>query len=454
MTPLLKKPPATRVCNYRPISLTSSVCKVLETLVKDDILSHLTVNSLITSSQYGFLPGKSTLSQLISSVSDWVSSVNENEQTEVIYVDYAKAFDTVCHQKLLLKLKSYGMCGEVWKWLNSFLSSREFQVKVGEFFSNSREITSGDPQGSILGPLLFLIYINDVSDNLSSACRLYSDDLKIYRTLRDPPSDFYELQNDLSRLENWSNIWQLHISEEKCNLFHIRFQHECFLRLGNVKLPVRDIVKDLGVYVDSDFKWRFHCTEIAKKASRVANCILRSLQHPCLEHYKKAFVVYCRPLLEYCTPIWSPSAAEIIGIVENVQRRYTRIAFAKCFPSQTMPNYQQRLEKMGLKTLQYRRIEFDLYLCYKIVNGFSDIPFDNIFSFTKFRNRSRQHRFQLERALTTKTCVLRSFAFRVVQIWNNLPAKIVEARNFSVFKKRLSDFDLSTIKATDGHSFL
>lgn len=447
VVPLLKKPPAVSVKNYRPISLTSSVCKIFEIIIKKSILKHMLGKNLINPGQFGFLPGRSTLSQLISCVSDWVSSVNEKIQTEVVYIDYAKAFDVVCHSKLLLKLeKGYGITGSLLKWIRAFICGRTFKVKIGASFSECYEICSGVPQGSVLGPLLFLIYVNDVSDKLSSACKLFADDLKIYRPLHDPAVDFYSLQKDLDTFSDWSKTWQLVISEHKCKVMHINFHHECALTLDGFRLkPVEDGIRDLGVKLRPDLDPSTQCTEVFSKAFRVANCILRSLQHRCLDHYRKAFIVYCRPILEYCSQVWSPYETKDILLVEKVQKNFTRMAFRKVFVGPYSPDYSVRLQIFNLRSLEYRRIEFDLVLCYRIVRGFSDINFDDMFTYAPVRSRRYSHRYQLARKTCAVNSVLNCYQFRVIRIWNQLPSPIVEAGNVSTFKARLEKFDLHAI---------
>ena len=141
-------------------------------------------------------------------------------------------------------------------------------------------------------------------ENLSSTCRLYADDVKLYRPLADPAVDFSLFQKDLNSLSSWSKVWQLDFSIDKCRVFHVNFLHECFLRLDGHVLVSDDLpVRDLGVYFASNLKWAFHCSFISSKALVVGNCILRSLSYPSLVNYRLAFITFCRPILEYCNPI-------------------------------------------------------------------------------------------------------------------------------------------------------
>ena len=237
-----------------------------------------------------------------------------------------------------------------------------------------------------MGPLLFLVFINDLPECIQSTCKIFADDVKIYRPLHDPGFDISILQADLIRLSDWSRTWQLGISYEKCKVLCFNFSHDCPLCIDDHVLDSdASSVRDLGVLFTSDFGWKPHCSCLCSKAFRIANCILRALSFKCILHFRKAFVAYCRPVLEYCTQIWSPSTVSDICCVENIQKYFTRVAFRMCFPGLFSPCYRQRLAIFGLKSLEYRRVEFDLILCFKIVRGLCCIKFDDVFPLQKFR---------------------------------------------------------------------
>ena len=236
-------------------------------------------------------------------------------------------------------------------------------------------------QGSILGPLLFLLCVNDLPEVLLSECKLFVDDVKIYCPFTDPSVDFEILQEDLSRLFQWSSTWQLGLSRDKCSLLHVNFVHESWLRTGDEMLRSDNVsVRHLGVIISGDLSWSEHCSAVAVKTTTVVNCILRTISYGSISLFRMAFVVYCRPILEYCATVWSPSKKADIDCIEQVQRYFTRVAFPKCFPGPYSPDYSVRLRIFGLQSLEYRRAMFDLYLCYKIVNGSCDIGFHELFS--------------------------------------------------------------------------
>ena len=187
VSPVFKKGSASDPSNYRPISLTSTSCKILESILKDNIIDHLLINGLLSKQQHGFLAKRSTITQLLDCCKDWMQNINRNSQTDIIYLDFAKAFDSVVHSKLLLKLERYGIDGLTLKWINAFLTNRTQKVKVGSYMSSSSIVTSGVPQGSVLGPVLFLIFMKDICNlpNFDANMILFADDVKLYRTLKD-----------------------------------------------------------------------------------------------------------------------------------------------------------------------------------------------------------------------------------------------------------------------------
>ena len=440
--PLLKKPPRIDPKNYRPISLTSSFCKICEIFLSKRLLNFFTSNSLLDQNQFGFLPGRSTLSNLMSCISSWQNSLQNNKPVDCIYVDFQKAFDSVSHQLLLYKLQKYGVSDVLCKWIASYLSNRSFKVRVNDCLSLPKPCTSGVPQGSVIGPLLFLIYVNDISWRLASPCFLFADDLKIFREL-NCDFDSNILESDLECISIWATKWLMNINESKSQHLSVNSSsHPSQYTLNKVVIPNNNSVRDLGVTVCNDLSFRSHISEIVKKANRVANCILRAFQLRKISSYRKAFITYVRPILEYASPVWSPNTVMDTTSVENVQRRFTRIAFRKCVSNPLTLSYAGRLVSFQLKSLAYRRLVFDLSLCYRIIHGFEKNPSLQLFTISRSK---RPHSFQISRNFASKRQVFGSFANRMPAIWNLLPSHVVEAGTLSAFHARLEKVDLSTI---------
>jgi hypothetical protein len=448
VAPLFKKGSRTDAKNYRPISLTSSICKIFEVIIKEKILSHLLKHNLINCNQFGFLPGKSTATQILLNINNWLHSLEKGIQTDAIYIDFCKAFDRVSHKLLLYKLKSYGISAQLVSWLEAYLSDRNFSVKIGNSFSShALSCPSGVPQGSILGPLLFLIFINDLPDTINSHVFMFADDVKIFRSIIDPPYDFLMLQRDLNCIQLWCETWDMEVSSEKSLHLQLFMKHDCPFYFSGQQLNSygdNDTVRDLGLLVSPSLNFSDHISMICTKSQCIGFLILRAICFPNIRIYRKCFITYVRPLLEYCTVVWNPSSVLLIQQLENVQRKFTRIAYIKSFPNSPIPDYESRLAIFNLQTLQSRRLINDLVLCYKIVHGFENHPlFSNMFSRVSRPSRS-SNCFQLKRTHTYNSKLFDSFSFRVIRSWNLLPDSVVSSQTVTSFKARVSNHPIVT----------
>lgn len=213
ITPLFKnKGQRSDPANYRPISLTSAICKVMEKIVRDSLIDFLEKSGILSIHQHGFRSKRSTTSQLIECMNDWTKILDQSQSVDIIYLDFAKAFDTVSHPKLMFKLRKLGISDELLNWIHEFLSGRTQRVKVGTSLSFVGDVKSGVPQGTVLGPVLFLIYINDLAKVVKNSClKIYADDVKLY-IRSDISVNQHLLASDLKRVYEWSLDWQLQLS--------------------------------------------------------------------------------------------------------------------------------------------------------------------------------------------------------------------------------------------------
>ena len=256
IVPVFKKGNRARVENYRPISLTSVSSKLLEHIIHSMIMDHLERHSCLNENQHGFRQRRSCETQLITTVRDFTLSLNEQGQTDSILLDFSKAFDKVDHDRLLTKLSTLGIGDSLHQWIHSFLSNREQAVLVDGSSSSPAPVLSGVPQGTVLGPLLFLVYINDISDGLSlgTIIRLFADDALLYRQIKSP-EDHAILQKDLNHLQTWADTNKMEFHPAKCQV--LRFTNKrkpspAEYKIQNTTLARVDSAKYLGVILDTN----------------------------------------------------------------------------------------------------------------------------------------------------------------------------------------------------------
>lgn len=436
VTAIHKKGDKTRPQNYRPISLTSIPCKILESLIRRAILHHMMTNDLLTPCQFGFVERRSAALQLLHTIEDWVQSIDEGHIIDVCFLDIMKAFDTVPHMRLMEKMRSYGIAGCLLEWIASFLSNRSQQVRINGTISRPRSVTSGVPQGSVLGPMLFVIYINDLPDLLQSTTKLYADDAKVYCSINSP-DDETKLQNDIKRLEEWSSKWLLRFHPEKCSMLRVALKERpknTYLmhdsNLGEVTLAWQKEEKDLGVKVDERLTFQNEIDSRVKKANTIVGLIRRTFTHLNANTFKKLYKALVRPHLEYGASVWSPHLQRNIKKIETVQRRAT-----KQIPGFRHLTYEERLLSLKLQSLEQRRKRGDLIETYKIIHGLYNIKAQDFFTFSTTTTRGHSKKLMKPRANTNLR--LHNFSYRTIQKWNELPESIITAPTLNSFKTRL-----------------
>nr|XP_054774593.1 uncharacterized protein LOC129282754 [Lytechinus pictus] len=308
VAPVHKSGDKSEPSQYRPISLTCICCKVMEHVVLSHVSKHLASNNILTDAQHGFRQGLSTVTQLTSAIDDWTSVIQKRGQVDAVFLDFQKAFDRVPYQRLHSKLLYYGITGDTLNWIMSFLTNRRQAVVVDGTKSQWKSVTSGVPQGSVIGPTLFLLFINDIQDQIRSSMRLFADDCVIYREI-SKSTDHHILQQDLQQLSNWSSTWLMNFNVKKCAVLSItrkRVPGFYDYSLCNDLIPRASEYKYLGVTITADLRWNKHCQNIRHKASRTLGLIRRTLS-PCTKEVKaRAYTALVRPQLEYASEAWNP----------------------------------------------------------------------------------------------------------------------------------------------------
>ena len=434
VVPIFKGGDKSNVENYRHVSLTSLVCKILESIIKDHIVEFLDENSVIRDTQHGFRKNRSCLTNLLEFFDTATESFDKGKQFDVTYLDFSKAFDKVPHKRLCLQLKCHGIRGKILEWIENWLSGRQQRVLLNGSRSEWEEVLSGVPQGSVLGPLLFLIFINPIDDHIKSTVLKFADDLKLFRTI-ECTYDQEVLQSDLDRFVEWSKTWQMNFNLSKCKTMHIgRLNHEIKYEMNGKELVPISTEKDLGIVVNSKLSATEQVKEARKKALRMLGAINRNVVYRNEKVIKKLYCAYVRPHLEYCVQAWCPTYEKDSWLLERVQKRAT-----KMIDGISNLEYEERLHALGMFSLKYRRLRGDLIEVFKFVNGQNIGYLKGMFEFnTETRGRCHQHKLIIKQSRTRLRHEF--FSRRVVSHWNKLPESVVSATSLESFKTRLDKY--------------
>ena len=369
--PVHKKGDRSVALNYRPISLTSILCKTLEHIIAHNIHSYFDRHKLLFIHQHGFRPGHGCDTQLLNTVTDFIDSYDSSILTDMIILDFSKAFDVVSHPKLIHKLTAIGVHPHTVLWIKDWLSNRNHRVTVNGTISSPQPVTSGVPQGSVLGPLLFLTYINDMPNCINhSKLKLFADDALLYNQIKKP-TDVDNLQSDLNNLITWSESWQMKFNPLKCETMRIS-RHTSILspiphtyHINNTPLVQVDTVKYLGIHIDDKLSFATHVKEVGKKATNVLHLLMRSLKKANTKTRETAYKSVCRPILEYATVVWSPHKQKLIKLLESINRK----AFRWCHRKKKHDNISDLMRLNCWSTLIERRENFDMKMYHKIISG-------------------------------------------------------------------------------------
>lgn len=437
VTPVFKKGSKCMPENYRPVSLTCVSCKLYEHIICKHIRNHLDKHEILSALNHGFRAKHSCETQLLLTLQDLMAYRDQNVQIDIAILDFSKAFDTDPHDRLLGKLEFYGITGPVLRWTAAFLKNREQRVVVDGKHSSAATVDSGVPQGTVLGPLLFLLHINDLPSVVSSQVRLFADDCLMYRPIRSM-ADQDKLQLDLAALELWGDTWGMRFNATKCNIMRISRSRNPLTRMyslcGHVLAEV-DIAKYLGINISSELSWSPHVSSVASRANSTLGFLRRNLRQCPMKLKETAYIALIRSSLEYAASIWDPYLKRDIDALERVQRRAAR--FTKGDYG-TTSSVTAMLTELGWHQLADRRRDLRLALLYKIVHGHVAVPVDSL-NLTHKDSRTRSKHGLTFRHPSAKTNELKNFFInRTVPDWNLLPASTVEASSVESFKARLA----------------
>jgi hypothetical protein len=449
IAPIYKKGNKTDPANYRPISLTSHVTKIFERVIRNRLVAFLEDNNLISSTQHGFRKGRSCLTQLLQHYDRILKNLNEGFETDVIYLDFAKAFDKVDHNILLQKLQRYGIRGELFAWIKAFLSNRTQTVVVNGQHSLPRPVISGVPQGSVLGPILFILYINDLHKVVCNCnAGSFADDTKIEQRI-DISEDADNVQRDLDDIIEWSKKNNMVLHEDKFMLLRYKTNKSTMLDVlpftshlveyvtssGHILRP-QETARDLGVELSSDYKWTVHINKMVCSARKTASWVLGVFKDRSKPLMLQLFKSLVRSRVEYCCPLWNPLNVTDIQTIEDIQRHFTRhIAGTGDL------NYWERLSVLNLQSLQRRRERYMIIHVWKMLNNLS--PNDIGMQFTdnaRLGKKVKIPAFNKAAPLSAVTLYDSSFAVHAGKLWNTLPGYVTSPTKLDIFKIQLGKF--------------
>ena len=428
VVPVHKHGEKTYVENYRPISLLCLISKVLERCIFNNIKYR--IYEQLNPCQHGFMPGKSCVTQFIEVLDQLGRELDRGKQIDVLYLDMSKAFDKVSHAELIHRLREFGFGGHILQWFGSYLTNRYQQTTVLGATSRPVPVTSGVPQGSILGPLLFLLYENHLPDVVTnSKIATCADDTKIFKTI-ESSSDASALQDDLTKFEKVSTNINLGLNPSKCKVLRVTRKRNKIVhpyKLHHTILECTDCERDLGILTSSDLTWSKHVEYQCTKATKALGFVRRAtLNIKDIAVRRTLYLSLVRSQLCYGSQIWAPQTVTLIKQAERTHRRATKYVLDLPFRCDTI--YQQRLLLLDLIPLCYWHEFLDIVLFYKLINGHVSIDTNLLPSTTNNNRRETRSsdidhlKFSTNRCKTTT--YQRSYLNRTTRLWNILPKEL------------------------------
>ena len=400
------------------------------------MMKHLESENVLCPQQHGFRKAHSCETQLLEFFEDVSSSLDSGKSSDIIVMDFAKAFDRVNHSLLIHKLSHFGIRGIVNRWIKDFLSQRSQTVVVEGEKSSPVSVQSGVPQGSVLGPSLFLLYINDLPDRVSSTSRLFADDTLLHNETSSK-HDCETMQQDLQKLEQWEDEWAMKFHPDKCNVLPVtrsKNPKECFdYKLHDHHLEKVEATKYLGVTIQKDLGWDKHIENTCNKANKLLGMLRRNLRSAPTHTKETAYKALVRPVLEYSSCVWDPHNDKEIQSIEKIQRRAARFVLNRHKKTDSVTSM---LDKLKWPTLQKRRKLSRLSMFYKIHNGLASFRSKNLKPLHARQRRGHDQMYQ--RVFSRRDYRNESFLPKTVRDWNALPSEVVQSPSLGAFTARAS----------------
>ena len=437
--PMHKKNEKSDMNNYRPISLLSCVSKVLERVIFKHVFNYFRDNFLISIYQSGFVPGDSTVNQLVQLYHIMCEAVDQKKELRIVFCDISKAFDKVWHKGIIYKLRAMGIQGQLLKWFDNYLGERYQRVVIGGSSSSWGHIQAGVPQGSVLGPLLFLVYINDITRIVNSQIRLFADDTCLFITVDDPVLAANSLNVDLEAIGQWADKWLVTFSAPKTESMLVSLKQNVIqhptLKLNNADITEVQYHKHLGITFSRNLSWDKHIDEIMLKAGRRIDVLSRLMYKVDRKTLETMYISFIRPTIEYADVVWSNISQQKCYQLECVQKRAGRIISGAIRGTSTVEIYSE----LGWSSLEERRNLHKLLFFHKIVHGNAPtyltalVP-QQVGEFSRYPLRNNSNLATFRTRLDT---FYKSFFPSTVREWNLLDLNIRSTQEYSEFKHHL-----------------
>lgn len=433
--PIHKSGSKTSPLNYRPISLTSTCCKMFEHIIFTNLVGFLESNSFFCSAQHGFRKHYSCETQLITFTHALHQVLDRSSTIDCIFLDFSKAFDKVCHKLLLLKLNTLNIGINLLKWIECFLLNRSQFVSFNGFNSEFTDVYSGVPQGSVLGPLLFLIYINDLPSVVNSNILLFADDCVVFREITNS-NDVASLQSDLGAIADWCSEWLMQLNINKCKVMRVsrKSSRPPPYHIDNIHLESVTSYKYLGVYITANLNWSAHIEHLINKANRMLGYLRRNFYHVPSSLKLLLYKTLIRSKLEYATSVWDPTHINLITALEMVQNNSVRFIRANYSRTASITSMKSDL---SLPSLSLRRKVSRIALFHKMYHH-PDLR-DRLIPQPSYVSHRTDHRHKVGFASCNTEYFYQSFLPRTSRDWNGLPADIVNINNCKHFRNSVAN---------------
>ena len=434
--PIHKGGNRTDPANYRPVSLTSHVIKIFERIIKKEIVKHLETNEIINENQHGFRSKRSTTTQLLEHFDSIMSSLCEGFNVDVIYLDFAKAFDKVDHGILLQKMHNIGIRGKIFRWIREFLKERTQSVIVKGNCSEPVKVISGVPQGTVLGPILFIIMANDLNNNCHHTCTSYfADDTRVVAKIEDE-QNVENVQIDLNNIYDWALNNNMMFNETKFEMLRYGKNSEIidntsYLSSSGIEIKEKTDLRDLGVRMQNDASFEEHIARVEASGRKWCSWVLRTFKSREKDVMLTLWKQLILPRLEYCSPLWLPHKRKDLERLEGIQRSFTskiHIVSEK--------DYHTRLTELDMYSIQRRFERFTIICVWKILQGLTVNVNDNIkASFNERTGLKCQIKIpKLKGGKANQTKYYESFSVRGPRLFNCMPSVIRDFAGRSVVK--------------------